>query len=96
MTRVLLLTCVFLWAAPVGVRAGEDRYDPRSAGHPVRVAAYVLHPIGVILDYALFRPAWKLGQYQPIRTLFGRPSAPEDVPPERPANPFLTPYSEEP
>ena len=96
MTRVLLLTCVFLWTAPVGVRAGEDRYDPRTAGHPVRVLAYVLHPIGVILDYAFFRPAWKLGGYPLIRTLVGRPSAPEEVPPERPANPFLTPYFEEP
>src|SRR5262245_26167167 len=47
-------------------------YDPDRAGHPLRIVAYALHPVGVILDYALFRPAYWLGSHEPLRTLFGR------------------------
>lgn len=52
--------------------AAEAEYDPPDAGHPVRIAAYVLHPVGVVYDYLLLRPAWWVGSYQPFRTLFGR------------------------
>jgi hypothetical protein len=51
--------------------ARAEDYDPLLAGHPIRVAAYVLHPVGVLIDYALLRPAWWLGQHEPLRTLFG-------------------------
>jgi len=47
-------------------------YDPRRAGHPLRIVAYALHPVGVILDYAIFRPAYWIGSHEPLRTLFGR------------------------
>ena len=57
-------------AAPLAAAAEE--YDPLEAGHPIRVAAYALHPVGVILDWLIFRPAWWLGQHEPLRTLFGR------------------------
>jgi hypothetical protein len=58
--------------------AGE-RYDPRKAGHPLRIAAYVLHPVGVVLDYLIFRPAWWIGQFEPIRTLVGREPSREEL-----------------
>lgn len=47
------------------------RYDPQRAGHPLRIAAYAAHPIGVILDTLIFHPAWWIGQHEPFRTLFG-------------------------
>ena len=75
----LFLVCLFLWAAP----AAAARYDPQKAGHPLRIAAYVLHPAGVILDYLIFRPAWSLGVREPFRTLFGVRVPPEDDPGER-------------
>jgi hypothetical protein len=56
-------------AAPSGA---ADDYDPKEAGHPLRIAAYVLHPVGVILDTLIFRPAYWLGSHEPLRTLFGR------------------------
>lgn len=56
-------------AAPLA--AAADRYDPQEAGHPVRVAAYVLHPVGVILDLLIFRPAHWVGSHEPLATLFG-------------------------
>ena len=64
---VLALT---LWAGP----AGSAEYDSRRSGHPLRIAAHALHPVGVLLDYMIFRPAWWVGQHEPFRTLFGVPS----------------------
>jgi hypothetical protein len=56
-------------ATPAAARA--DAHDPERAGHPVRVAAYVLHPIGVLLDYLIVRPAHWVVEREPFRTLFG-------------------------
>ena len=43
--------------------ARADEYDARRAGHPLRVVAYVVHPVGVALDWLLFRPAhWVVSQ----------------------------------
>jgi hypothetical protein len=55
------------WSVP----AAADEYDSKRAGHPLRIIAYALHPIGVAFDYLLFRPAHWLGHKEPIRTLFG-------------------------
>ncbi|MFI5317013.1 MAG: hypothetical protein ACHQ6T_15035 [Myxococcota bacterium] len=52
-------------------QAATTRYNPLRAGHPLRIIAYVLHPVGVIADELLFRPAWWLGTHEPLRTLFG-------------------------
>ena len=40
-----------------------DEYDARRAGHPLRLVAYAVHPIGVALDWLLFRPGhWLVSQ----------------------------------
>lgn len=65
-----LLAGLTLWLAAGTARA--DEYDPKKAGHPLRIVAYVVHPIGVTLDYLILRPAWWIGSYEPFRTLFGR------------------------
>lgn len=62
-----LVAGLALLAAP----AAADEYDARRAGHPLRVVAYVLHPIGVTLDYLLFRPAHWVGSLPVVRTVFG-------------------------
>jgi hypothetical protein len=64
---VILIVALLL--VPVGARSAD--YDPHRAGHPIRIAAYVLHPVGMLLDYMIFRPAWWLGQHEPIGTIFG-------------------------
>ena len=56
-----------LLAAPVSA----DDHEPRRAGHPLRIAAYVLHPVGVLIDTLVFRPAHWIGNYEPFRTVFG-------------------------
>ena len=51
--------------------AQADEYDSQRAGHPLRIAAYALHPAGVMLDFLIFGPAHWAGSWQPIATLFG-------------------------
>ena len=58
-----------LGVAPVS--ASADDYDPQLSGHPLRVAAYIVHPFGVLLDTLIFRPAHWVGSHEPFRTLFG-------------------------
>jgi hypothetical protein len=41
------------------------------SGHPLRIAAYLAHPIGVIIDTLIFRPANWIAHIEPFRTLFG-------------------------
>ena len=52
----LLLVASLLAATPASAAKG-DEYDPVKAGHPLRFTAYVLHPVGVILDTLIFHPA---------------------------------------
>ncbi len=64
-----LLFALALAGAP-GLAQADD-HDPCRSGHPLRVAAYLLHPIGVIVDTLLFRPAHWFVHHEPARTLFG-------------------------
>lgn len=54
-----------------GGPAQAHDYDSTRSGHPLRIIAYVLHPIGVILDTLIMKPAHWLGSFEPIRTLVG-------------------------
>jgi hypothetical protein len=56
-------------AAAAPVRA--DDYDPQRAGHPVRIVAYALHPVGVMLDLLIFRPAHWIGSLPGLDEFFG-------------------------
>jgi hypothetical protein len=57
--------------------AEAARYDSQKAGHPLRIVAYLVHPIGVFLDYGLMRPAYYLVQKEPFATIFGAHRSPE-------------------
>lgn len=93
----LALVGVLCFAA--AVQAGP-RYNPRRAGHPLRIAAYALHPVGVVLDTLIFHPAWWMGQHEPLRTLFGVTTPIEDdarvAAAQRAATPELAPAAEPP
>jgi len=65
---VLGLALALLAGAPA---ARGDAHDPEESGHPLRIAAYLLHPVGVIVDTLVFRPAHWLVHHEPLRTLFG-------------------------
>ena len=63
LTAVLVLTL----ASPVAA----DEYDAENAGHPVRIVAYLLYPVGMLIDYVLIRPAHWLVSSEPMKTIFG-------------------------
>jgi hypothetical protein len=72
MRKPAVLAAVALAAAlGAAAPASADEYDPQEAGHPLRVLAYVLHPVGVALDYLIFRPAHWVGHHEPMHTIFG-------------------------
>lgn len=62
-----LVMALLLGATP----AAADDFNPERAGHPLRIAAYVLHPVGVLLDVLIFRPAHWLGSQPVIAQLVG-------------------------
>jgi len=70
-STALWLGAALALLAALPARAGTTQYNPRRAGHPLRMIAYAVHPVGVLLDYAIFRPAWWLGTHEPLRTIFG-------------------------
>ncbi len=53
------------------VPAVADENDPKRNGHPLRIAAYIVHPIGVLLDTLIFQPANWVVSHEPLKTLFG-------------------------
>ena len=68
-TIAALMGCALLALASSPALA--DDYDPLDAGHPLRVVAYLLHPVGVALDLLIFRPAHWLGGQPGLAQLFG-------------------------
>lgn len=88
-TRLVALTLTLALAAP-GL-SGAEEYDPQRAGHPLKVIYYVLYPVGLTLDWLIFRPAWYIGRVEPFRTLFGvpepAPAVPDKVAPPSTAEP---------
>ncbi len=78
MTKRLIALLLILSLASPGL-VGAQEYDPRKAGHPLKIAYYVLYPIGLTLDWLIFRPAWHIGQVEPVQTLFGVPEPGSDL-----------------
>jgi hypothetical protein len=71
MTSLLAtMTALAMLAAASPVAAEE--YDETYSGHPLRIIAYVLHPVGVILDTLIFRPFHWIGSHEPFKTLSGQ------------------------
>ncbi len=78
-TKLATLSLVLMMVGlPATARA--DEYNPRRAGHPLQIIAYVLYPVGVTIDWLIFRPAWLLGQKEPLRALFGFKPLPPEAP----------------
>ncbi len=81
MKRTVALLVLLALATPA---AAEERYDPQRAGHPLRIVAYALHPVGYLLDRLVLYPAWVIGSWRPIGALVGREAVePELLPVSR-------------
>lgn len=66
----LAVLCLSL-ALSIASPAAADRYDDSNAGHPVKMIAYLLYPVGVLIDYVVLRPAHWLVSHEPLKTIFG-------------------------
>jgi len=53
-----------------GAASADDHRSDRT-GHPLAIIGALLHPVGVALDYAIFRPAHWLAHHEPFKTLTG-------------------------
>jgi hypothetical protein len=71
--RLVVMALLLSLGAAVAPRpaSAEEEYDPKKAGHPLRIVAYVAHPAGVLVDYLILRPAYYIGRIEPFRTIFG-------------------------
>ncbi len=69
--RLLAAVAAFALLAVASPAAAEE-YDETYSGHPLRIVAYVLHPVGVILDTLIFRPFHWIGSHEPFKTLSGQ------------------------
>jgi len=70
-TRLFATATAFAMLAAASPAAAEE-YDETYSGHPLRILAYVLHPVGVILDTLIFRPFHWIGSHEPLKTLTGQ------------------------
>ena len=57
----VIIGALLLWTPKV---ARADEYDD-SQSHPLRVAAYLIHPVGVLLEWTIFRPLHYLASATP-------------------------------
>jgi hypothetical protein len=71
MGRVLAVALAMLVLSSAAPAAAET-YLPKGSGHPLRVLAYVVHPLGVILDTLIFRPVHWIANHEPLKTLVGQ------------------------
>ena len=64
---LLLISLALATAAP----AVADSYDEHQAGHPLRIAAYLLYPVGALIDILIMRPAHWLISQEPFKGAVG-------------------------
>jgi hypothetical protein len=69
MARLVALFLALTLILSAATSADEHRSD--RAGHPLEIIGTVLHPVGVILDYLIFRPAHWVSHQEPVKTLTG-------------------------
>jgi outer membrane protein OmpA-like peptidoglycan-associated protein len=73
---LLLVLALWLSMGPKASFAAPDEYDD-SQSNPFRVAAYLLHPAGFILEWTIFRPLHLLvSGTEPLEAFFGHKPPP--------------------
>lgn len=71
--------------------AAPDEYDD-SQSHPLRVAAYLLHPVGFILEWTIFRPFhYLVSSSEPAEAFFGHKPHPPLITEPEPTRDYYQP-----
>ena len=74
--RKLIMVAVaaaLLGSAQLSFAGGADDYDD-SQSHPLRLAAYIIHPIGWTLEWLVTRPFHELVAQPDLAPIFGHAS----------------------
>jgi hypothetical protein len=72
----LVFSACFMMMSTFSFGHSYDRYDD---GHPLRLIAYVLHPVGIAVEYAIERPIHHLVSLPYCNVIFGHVSYENDV-----------------
>ena len=67
---VLVAALVLMASANVGWAGGADEYDD-SQSHPLRLLAYIIHPIGYTAEWLVTRPFHELVAQPDLEPVFG-------------------------
>ena len=79
MKRKLGIALLALGLVALAIPASAHRYSRPDDGHPLRVVAYVFHPFGVALEYAVARPIHWFVSRNDLDIVFGHtPSMAEE------------------
>ncbi|MBN1867790.1 hypothetical protein JW916_10900 [Candidatus Sumerlaeota bacterium] len=73
------ITCIALVFALLLLAAGPvcaHEYDRNDSDHPLRYAAYLVHPIGILGEYAITRPIHLLVSLPHACIIFGHDPRP--------------------
>lgn len=70
MKRLLLVLVLALWAAAPSTVLAHDAYDDTQS-HPLRLAAYALHPAGYALEWLIMRPIHFVVSNPSLEPVFG-------------------------
>jgi len=60
------------------IPAFAHRYDRQNDGHPLQIVGWVVHPVGVALEYAIVRPMHRLVSSDDADIWFGHQAKPSD------------------
>jgi outer membrane protein OmpA-like peptidoglycan-associated protein len=89
-----LLVLVFAVYFTLGLKSGlaaPDEYDD-SQSHPLRIAAYLLHPAGFLLEWMIFRPFhFLVSGAEPLEAFFGHTPHPPVIAEPQPIHNYGVP-----
>lgn len=89
-----LLVLVFAVYFALGLKsslAAPDEYDD-SQSHPLRIAAYLLHPAGFLLEWTIFRPFhFLVSGAEPLEAFFGHTPHPPVIAEPQPIRDYGVP-----
>ena len=67
---IVLVAALMLLTTASGATAAADDYDD-SQSHPLRLLAYVIHPVGYTLEWLITRPIHEFVGQRDLEPVFG-------------------------
>jgi hypothetical protein len=67
---IVVVAALLLLTGSASARSGADAYDD-SQSHPLRILAYLLHPVGYTLEWLVTRPFHEFVAQPDLEPVFG-------------------------